>query len=261
MHSSILYQISPRLIALLLFAGIITFYFIGLGISKYKTKRYPGFEPSGMGPFEGAMLGLLWLLLAFTFNKSASYYDSRRELIIHETNSIGTALLRCDMYPDSLRQAFRSDFKEYIDERIRYYEAGTNEKRIHASLQKANIISERIWNRAATIAQDEGVATKSMQTIPALNDMIDVVTTREEARNILVPSSILGLLFILCLAGSFIVGYASKHQKADWIVLICYSMMTVMTIYIILDLAQPRYGMINNDLTHDYMYELFNNFQ
>ncbi|MEP6596151.1 MAG: hypothetical protein ABJA71_09390 [Ginsengibacter sp.] len=202
---------------------------------------------------------MLSLLLAFTFNKSASYYDTRRELLIHETNCIGTALHRSDLYPDSVRQLFRRDFKEYITERIHYYEAGDDEKGIKVALQKGNNISERIWNRAVLIiAEQTPVATKSMQMIPAVNDMVDAVSSREEARNAHVPESILWLLLILCVTGSFIVGYASKLKKADWIILSGYSLMTVMTIYIILDLDRPHHGIITTGSTHQNMYNLLN---
>ena len=241
---------------ILLFIGIILFYFIGLKLSQFRKKKNPEYEPSGIGPFEGAMLGLISLLLAFTFNKSASYYDTRRELLIHETNCIGTVLLRADLYPDSVREAFRKDLKEYIESRIRYYEIDDNENEIKIALHDANSISERIWNRAAIIAQKNEVVIKSMQMIPAVNDMIDAVSLREEARTVHVPESILSLLFILCLLGSFIVGYASKSKKADWVILLSYSLITVMTIYLILDLDQPRHGIINTNSTHKNMRNL-----
>lgn len=260
MTASILYNTDSRVLAALLFIGIIIFYFIGLKISLYQKKKNPAYESVGFGAFEGALLGLLSLLLAFTFNKASSYYDTRRELLIHETNCIGTALLRSDLYSDSVRQLFRNDFKQYITERIHYYEAGAYKKEIQAALQKANIISKRIWNRAAIISQESGVVTKSQQMIPAVNDMIDAVSSREEARNAHVPESILWLLFILCITGSFIVGYASKSKKADWIILFSYSLMTVMTVYLILDLDQPRHGIINTSSTHQNMYNLLNSF-
>lgn len=100
-----------------------------------------------------------------------------------------------------------------------------------------------------------------MQMIPAVNNMIDEVSTREEARNAHVPESILWLLFILCVIGSFVVGYASVNEKADWVILISYSLMTVMTVYLILDLDQSRQGLITAKSTHQNMYELLNTFK
>ncbi|PKN01120.1 MAG: hypothetical protein CVU77_06500 [Elusimicrobia bacterium HGW-Elusimicrobia-1] len=256
-----LYNIPAVLLVGVLFIGIILFYLLGLRAMRYKMKKDPSYSPDGIGPLEGAVLGLLSLLLAFTFNQSASHYDVRRDLLIEESNDIGTALFRSALYPDSLKIAFRNDFKDYIVARIAYYEAGTNEDRIFAALQEANDISTRIWQRASYISQLPGNATRSMQMIPAINKMVDGMSTREEARKKHVPESILWLLSLLCITGSFIVGYASKSRKIDYVILCTYSLMTVMTIYFILDLDRPRRGIITTRSAHRNIYGLLNYLQ
>ncbi len=256
-----LYNIPAPLLAGILFIGIILFYIIGLRIMQYKKKNDPSYTSDGLGPLEGALLGLLSLLLAFTFNQSASHYDVRRDLLVGESNDIGTALFRSALYPDSLKLAFRNDFKEYITARIAYYDAGTDEEKIAAALQQANDISTRIWQRASWISQLPGEPTRSMQMIPAINNMIDAMSKREEARKKHVPESILWLLFLLCLTGSFIVGYASKTRKIDYVILCTYSLMTVMTIYFILDLDRPRRGIITTGSAHENIYGLLNYFR
>ena len=256
-----LYNIPAPLLVGILFIGIMLFYLLGLRAMEYKKKRDPSYAPDGLGPLEGAVLGLLSLLLAFTFNQSASHYDVRRDLLVGESNDIGTALFRSALYPDSLKLAFRNDFKDYIMARIAYYEAGTDEDKILASLQEASDISMRIWQRASSISQLPGDATRSMQMIPAINNMIDAMSKREEARNKHVPESILWLLCLLCLTGSFIVGYASKSRKIDYVILCTYSLMTVMTIYFILDLDRPRRGIITTSSAHGSIYGLLDYFQ
>ena len=256
-----IHSINSFLIASLLFVGIILFYFIGLKIFQYKKKRTPTFEPTGIGPFEGAMLGLISLLLAFTFNQSASNYNKRMDLLMQESNSISTVLLKADLYPDSSRNEFRKDLQEYIKRRVQYYELLGDEKKISKSIQEANIISKRIWRNAATISQKDQATVKSMQMLPAISQMIDLVSLREEARKTHVPDPILWLLLFLCIMGSFIVGYASKSKRADWIILFSYSIITVMTVYLIIDLDQPRYGTINTNSTHRNMIDLLDSFQ
>lgn len=256
-----LYNIPAPLLVGILFIGIILFYIIGLRVMQYKKSKDPSYAPDGLGPLEGAVLGLLSLLLAFTFNQSASHYDVRRDLLVGEGNDIGTALFRSELYPDSLNLAFRNDFKEYITARIAYYEAGTNEERIVSTMQEANDISMRIWLRAASISRLPGDPTRSMQMIPAINNMIDAMSKREEARKKHVPESILWLLFLLCLTGSFIIGYASKSRKIDNVILCTYSLMTVMTIYFILELDRPRRGIITTSSAHDNIHGLLNYFK
>ena len=79
--------------------------------------------PEDLGAVEGSMLGVMALLLGFTFSIAISKFETRRQITVEEANEIGTAILRCDMYPDSLRNLLRADFKEYIEARIAYYDS------------------------------------------------------------------------------------------------------------------------------------------
>src|SRR5262245_61176946 len=47
----------------------------------------------------GAVLGLLALLLGFTFAMAVSRYENRKTLIIDQANAIGTAALRGKLLP------------------------------------------------------------------------------------------------------------------------------------------------------------------
>ena len=48
-------------------------------------------------PIEGAVLGLMGLLIAFTFYGAASRFDVLRQMTVVEANDIGTAWLRLDL--------------------------------------------------------------------------------------------------------------------------------------------------------------------
>jgi hypothetical protein len=58
---------------------------------------------------EGAVFGLMGLLLAFTFSGAASRFEVRRQLIVQETNAIGTAYLRLDLLPPGDQPKMRED--------------------------------------------------------------------------------------------------------------------------------------------------------
>ena len=86
--------------------------------------------------------------------------------------------------------------------------------------------------------------------------MIDAVTTRDAARLFRVPDSIMWLLFILTILESLIIGYAKKEKNNDWIILILYSLMTVFTIFTIMDLDHPRHGIIKTEMANQKIIEL-----
>ena len=57
-----------------------------------------------IGLVHGAILGLLSLLLAFTYSFVAGRHDVRQALIVREANAIGTAFLRSGLLPETPRQ-------------------------------------------------------------------------------------------------------------------------------------------------------------
>jgi antibiotic biosynthesis monooxygenase (ABM) superfamily enzyme len=97
--------------------------------------------------------------------------------------------------------------------------------------------------------------------IPALNAMFDITTTRTAATLDKVPVVIYYLLFIICLTAALMVGY-SGGLKPDWTMVLCFSLMISLTVYLIIDLDRPRRGVITMDTANSQIVQLrtmFNN--
>ncbi|HMI04220.1 MAG TPA: hypothetical protein VK541_17155 [Pedobacter sp.] len=253
--NSILFHTPAILICGILFILMIAFNRLGFYILQ-RANQEDSNAAESLGAIEGSLLGLLALLLSFTFSMSASKSDTRRQIIVQEANDIGTAILRCDLYPDSTRSKLKPLFDDYLNARISYYEAGIDENQLNQSLQQSNDYSGKIWKSVTALSQNKDNAFRSQQMIPALNAMMDIATTRDADRNAHVPESIYWLLFLLTITGSFIVGYGTKGKRFNWIIVCGFTLMTVMTIYLILDLDRPRRGIINMDQTHQKIVEL-----
>ncbi len=253
-------EVSPALLVFTLFVAMLAFNKIGYWIARWHPEKRATDTTDNLGSLEASILGLLGLLLAFTFGAASSRYDARRQVLIEEVNAIGTAVLRADLYPTDFRDAFRSDFQKYVNSRIRYFTAGSNETEIAASLKEASTISAHLWRRAADLAQKPENLARTNQMVPALNNMIDAVTTREATRTAGVPVLILFLLCLLCLVASFVVGYGRQGGRIDWIISSMFALMTVMGIYLILDLDHPRSGMITLEPIHQSMKDLRDQF-
>jgi hypothetical protein len=237
--------------------------FVRIGISMAERKRRKNYikGEDGFGPIEASLLGLVAFLIGFTFSMALSRYEARREVMISECNMIGTAILRTDLYPDSLKQLFRADFKDYVNSRIAYYECGSNNTEIQNSLKQCSEISSRIWKRALAFSSKlNSPFVISNQMIPALNQMIDIVTTRDDEMNFHIPDSIIVFLFILCLVGSFVIGYSMHRSKLDWLILVSFCLMISISFYMILDLDKPTMGLIHLNDPQQKMIELLHLF-
>lgn len=218
---------------------------LGFQYKKRQVRKYPDLNSTGLGTAEGSLLGLTALLLSFAFGMSASKFDNRRQIMVEEANDIGTTILRCDLYPDSIRSLFRADLKNYLEARITYYEVGDNDDLIHAAVHHADSISGICWTRAAVLGHNPANYLATLQMVPSLNAMIDIVSTREASRTSVVPSLILNILSILTLVSAFLTGYGSKYDERNRVLVVAFALMTTMALYLVIDLDRPRQGFIN----------------
>ena len=111
------HRIYVSLFALGLFLGMLILLEVGRRIGIRRLEKDPEGAEAGVGTVEGAVFALLGLLIAFTFSGAASRFDTRRQLIIEETNDIGTAYLRLDLLSTEAQPGLREKFRQYVDTR------------------------------------------------------------------------------------------------------------------------------------------------
>ena len=99
-----------------------------------------------------------------------------------------------------------------------------------------------------------------MLLLPALNEMIDITTTRLNAILARPPTLIFLMLFVLATLCAWLIGYAmALAKKANWLHIVAYAGMVTLTVYVILDMEYPRYGLIRLDVAQDMLVEVRKN--
>ncbi len=226
-----------------LLAAILLSLELGRRIGARHWRNDPAGADKGTAPIEGAVFGLMGLIIAFTFSGALSRYDSRRDLILQESNAIGTAWLRLDLLPAETRAAMQPDFRRYLDLRL-------SETRASASRASAEVaaLQQKIWTRAVEAARrtpDPGITT---QVLPAINAMFDCASARYVATQTHPPASVYLLLLVLALLCALLAGYGMSASKArSWLHILCFSGSLLMAIYVIIDVEFPRKGLIRVD--------------
>jgi hypothetical protein len=256
MNPSYLYQTDADTQCIVLFILMILAVLAGKKFAKTKLKLDGG----NISSMTSALLALLAFILGFTYSMSNQRYDVRKDLIIQESNCIGTAILRADLFVDSIRTPLRADFKDYLEARIAFYEAKSNVKEILAEMAKGREISAKIWDRIAYVNRT-APNVASAAAMNAVNDMIDIEAERFYKSIARVPDSIITLLFLLCLAAAFFTGCQAANYKGLQLVMpFVLQFMLTLVIYITLDLDRPRRGLITMDEIHKSMIDLRENF-
>jgi hypothetical protein len=236
----------PLLICGLLFATLLLSLEIGRALGQ---RRFAAGGEAATGAIDGAIYALLGLMLAFTFTGAAQRFDQRRALMVDEANAIGTATLRLDMLPADAQPAMRAAFGRYIESRIHAYAEVGDAPRLRRALEASVAIQKEIWDLAiAAGRRPDAQAATNQVLLPALNDMIDITTTRSFTMLLHPPEVIYVLLVALALAASVLAGHGLGAMPGrPWLHMVCYAAVMTAAIYIIIDLEHPRLGLIRVD--------------
>ncbi len=243
-----------------LFVGMLVLFEAGRRIGKRNLMRDPDGLAKGVGAAEGAVFGLLGLIIAFTFAGAGGRFEERRDLVTHEVNAIGTAYLRLDLLGAEAQPALRKLFRTYTELRAgQDLDTGNLEAISEWNADSARV-QGRIWSAALAASRAPDAAPQAvMLLMPALNDMIDITTTRAMAVQNHPPGVIFLLLAGLSLIGSLLVGYAvSGNRHRSWLHTTAFAGIMSLCLYVILDLEYPRAGLINMKSADRMLVELSN---
>ena len=237
-----------QLIAMPLVILAVMYAALNLGVKLRRKHHRDDADTEGLGVVDGAVFGLMGLLLAFAFSGAATRFDERRMLVVKEANTIGTAWLRVDLLPVDAQPAIRDKFREYVDSRMETYLKMTDEETIRSSLAHSYVIQSELWKLAVSSAQSSPTTAPEMLLLPALNEMFDVVNERSGHLMMHPPLAVYILLVVVLILCGVLAGYRmgssdrwSKLHRLSFVVILA------ITYYVIVDLEYPRLGVMRVD--------------
>ncbi len=138
----------------LLFGASLVFFLLGDEIGfRLGRRRSAGVSEDARSQIitvQGAMLGLLALLLGFTFSMAMSRFEVRKQQILEESNAIGTTSLRAQMLPEPQRKEFAGLLRKYVGARLQFYQAGVERQRFQEARAQTEALQARLWSLAAS---------------------------------------------------------------------------------------------------------------
>ena len=194
----------------------------------------------------GSMLGLLALLLAFTFSLALQRYEDRSQAIVAEANAIGTAYLRAQLLPKEMRLTVQATLRMYLDIRVQEGKTElTDTARRSQLLVDGDHLAGQLWQQAQQASELASSQVITALYINSLNELIDSSGIREAALERHVPEIVLLLLFATCFMTMATLGYASglggHRVSLPGFVLV---LLIAFVVYLIIDLDRPRRGAI-----------------
>jgi hypothetical protein len=220
----------------------------GFRAASRRARRQPNREHDreGVGTITAGMMGLLSFTLGLSIGYAQDRAETRRGLVVHEANAIGTAWLRAKLVEGEEGPAIAGLIEELARVELAFIAAKSTEP--EAELIARHIaLQDRIWGLAQTLVQAHPT-TVTTALVTALNQMFDLALAQRFAFDGRVPPTLAWMLLCGALLAIGAMGYqfgilGSRHPFLLALLLTMWSGGLVL----VADLNRPRLGSIRVD--------------
>jgi hypothetical protein len=197
-----------------------------------------------LGVTQGALLGLVALLLAFGMSMAVNRYENRRQLVVDEANAIGTAYLRSQLLSEPHRTTSIALFSDYADAAIALAEEVPDTTAFEATSARIDGLERSMWLAAGQAVAQDPTGTAPRLYIEALNEMFDSHSARQASLANRVPDTVMVLQVVgSAVALGVLAMYLTMLGRGVATSLLA-GMVVVLILFVSLDLDRPRRGLI-----------------
>lgn len=153
-----LFRLQTATLILVLVAVLAGSVVVGVLAGRAVRER-PGTKHEPAGVVQGALLGLVGLLLAFGLSMAVGRYETRRALVVQEANDIGTTVLRAEMLPDPQNEQSIVLLEEYTTAAIAVADAVPDTGTYRDAVANLESLQSELWSLARAAVNADPVGT------------------------------------------------------------------------------------------------------
>ena len=217
------------------------------------VRRHPHAGERGRGHFGGvlgSMLGLVALMLGFTFNVSLQRYETRRQLVMADANALNAVYLQSSMIPEPGRKEFKRRLRQYVDLRTDTgrFKAGITQDDFAQLVKQTDALHRQMWEQVRSIVQARPPVAEMGTMLTLLSNAQSVNRQRIFAYLGRVPRTIIWMLLgatIIAMGAVGLAGGLGTYRGMPARILL--TLLLSGAIFIILDLDQPQSGFTKVD--------------
>lgn len=187
-------------------------------------------------------LTLNGLIIAFSFSMAMSRYEERKSYEMLETNAISTEYLRADLLSATDAAKVQSLLRDYLDQRISFYTARRNERRLRELDAHTAQLQTELW-----AAVRDAVAQPTPTIALALAGMNDVLNSQGYAQAAWwnrIPTAAWILMALIAVIANLLFGYGAQNIKSEKILVAVLPFVLSVSFLLIADMESPRGGII-----------------
>lgn len=199
-------------------------------------------EPFGV--LQGALLGVVGLILAFGLSLAVGRYEGRRTAVVDEANAIGTTYLRAQLIAEPARTRSLALLREYADLAIRLAQDVPSSSDMRRTAAEEGVVQRRLWRLAGEALDADPVASAPRLYVDSLNTMIDMQTVRISGLNNRVPGAVLALEVIGAAIALGLLGLFLSVLGRGLLPIVFAAALVSMLLLVTFDLDRPVRGLI-----------------
>lgn len=236
---------SLPLVGILLFLALIASVEIGYRMAAWAMRRHNIETGRPFGTDQDylltAMLGLLTLLLGFTFSLALDRFEGRRDLVVKEANALDSAWRESQLLRAPDRAAISALLKQYVDARLRWSQSYAG----RPGMEETEQLQYRLWAAAGAAARAESSLPIAQGLMQAVEQGFGVATARLAGRSAAIPNRVLNVLVLYVLLAVFMLGQVSaSHGGLHRIPTALLLLLLTLALLLILDLDRTGEGSI-----------------
>ena len=142
-----LYETNSAVIAIALFAFLVLANDLSFRLGKRSRTTIETYYDGNFRVLKSSLLGLMALLLAFTFNAANIRHETNQTLVMQESNLLYSIMLESRGLPRPEREAFLQDLARYSQVRLDFFFAGRDLDKVDAAIVNTKVIHAQMWDR------------------------------------------------------------------------------------------------------------------
>jgi hypothetical protein len=190
-----------------------------------------------------ATLTLLGLIVGFTFSMAVNRYDQRKLYEEEEANAIGTEYLRTEVLPPSDGETLRALSREYLDQRILFYQTRNRERLQRIDGATAQLQS-KLWASLRTPSSVHRTAMTAL-AVSGMNDVLNSQGYTQAAWRNQIPLEAWALMGLIAISGNFMITLYLRRLGSQGSLLMVLPAIVSLAFLLIADIDSPRGGLIH----------------
>jgi hypothetical protein len=201
-------------------------------------------DGSDIGTMTGAGLGLLALLLAFSFSIALSRYDLRRTMVLEEANAIGSTANFALMLPDESQRPILRLLRDYTTVRIGLG-IPNDAAKLARDVAWSQDLQTQLWQHAVMLSNTAPQSLPVYRFVGSLNEMNNIHERRLSSLRNQVPAEVMAMLIGVSMVAMGFIGFHEGVAEAQRRTINLIMAGTIaLLIMLVVDLDRPSRGLI-----------------